>query len=103
MIEWQIFYGDGSTFNSDDGDWEDAPANDVQVVIFKENDRWVLRHGGDFFRMDEDGAIVNLDIFGLVDYAVNVIGHIKQGRFLSTKKFHIVRQEAKDLIVELEK
>lgn len=30
---WRIYYGDGSTFDSSQGSWTDAPDEDVQIVM----------------------------------------------------------------------
>lgn len=86
-----IVYGNGDIYS---GDWLDAPRHrDVQVVIFQDpvNDgSWTLRHGGaggskcDFFRLDDDGSVVGMDLAGMIDYVVNDLGLIKQGKMLST-------------------
>lgn len=94
-MSWRIFYGDGSQYSSDDGAWEQAPSLDVQVVAFvDENGKWVVRHGGDFFRLDENGAAINLDLPGMMDYVCNVLGIVKMGRFLGTAHFKRIRAEA---------
>ena len=85
-----IVYGDGKIYS---GDWLGAPQHrDVQVVIFDDPDNGLtLRHGGaggsecDFFRLDEDGSVVGMDLPGMIDYVVNDLGIVKQGKMLSTK------------------
>ncbi len=32
VAAWKIWYGDGSTFSSKDGDWVDAPQKNIQMV-----------------------------------------------------------------------
>ena len=32
-LKWRIYYGDGSTFSSDDGDAKDAPTDGIQAVV----------------------------------------------------------------------
>lgn len=100
-MDWCIYYSDGSTFSSDDGAWKDAPGWDVQVVLFRDPIvDWAMRHNGDFFRLDEDGSIVGMDITGMLDWAVNELG-LKAGRMLSRDKFDIVYQQAKRDMMEL--
>ena len=38
MAKWKIFYGDGATFSSDDGDIKDAPATNVQIIVQAHDD-----------------------------------------------------------------
>jgi len=99
MADWYIFYGDGTRFSSDDGPWEKAPSLDVQVIAFVDgNGKWVVRHGGDFFRLDEEGAAINMDLPGMIDYVCNVLGAVKMGRFLSSRQFHEIRKKAIDFV-----
>ena len=35
MPEWRIYYADGSTFDSNDGTWDDAPVDGVQAVVVR--------------------------------------------------------------------
>jgi hypothetical protein len=101
-MNWRIYYGDGSTFSSDDGAWEDAPGWDVQVILFRDPIvGWAIRHQGDFFRLDDDGTVVCMDMTGLLDWAVNELG-MKAGRMLSRDKFGAVYQRAKRDMLELQ-
>lgn len=95
-MAWCIYYSDGSTFSSDDGVWEDAPGWDVQVVLFSDPvTQWAMRHGGDFFRLADDGTVVSMDLIGMIDYVVNVLGMVKAGRMLTRAEFDKVYQRAK--------
>lgn len=48
--EWIIFYEDGSTFSSDDGDPGDAPQDGVIVVAYQSDKAGrVLRHSAEFY------------------------------------------------------
>lgn len=38
MLNWRIYYGDGSTFSSADGAPQDAPALNVQVIVQRDPD-----------------------------------------------------------------
>ena len=87
-------FGDGTVFC---GQWLDTPQHrDVQVVIFQDpanNDTWTVRHGGqggsecDFFREDDDGSVVGMDLAGMIDFVVNDLGIVKQGKMLSSKQW----------------
>ena len=50
-----IRYADNSTF---EGTWEDAPGYGVQTIVYYDPgmDDVVLRHQGDFTRLDDDRA-----------------------------------------------
>lgn len=92
---WVIFYDDGSTFSSDTGRWEDAPARGVQVIVFEDDrTKWAMRHGGDFFGLADNGAPLGLDHEGLIDYVADVRGLVKVGRMLSQDGFDVVYQRA---------
>lgn len=96
-----ILYGNGQVFS---GEWLDAPQHrDVQVVIFRDpanEGSWTLRHGAkggsecDFFRLDDDGSVVGMDLAGMIDYVVNDLGIVKQGKMLSTKQWKQRHREA---------
>ena len=101
---WKIWYSDGSTFSSEDGAWEDAPAWDAQVILFQHPEAgWAMRHNSDYFRLAEDGTIVGMDEIGMLDYVANMLGVVKVGRMLTQVGFDAVYQEAKRAMVELKK
>jgi len=94
-MNWMILYGDGSTFSDEQGSWTDAPGRDVQFIIFLDDKTgWTLRHGGDFFRMGENGQPVNMDIFGMVDHVTHELGIIKQGKMLETERWDALYRRA---------
>ena len=101
-MHWRIYYSDGSTFSSEDGAWEDAPGWDAQVMLFRDPEtKWAMRHGGDFFRLEGDGTIVQMDWVGLLDWVVNELGIVKVGRMLTRHQFDGVYQQAKRDMAEL--
>lgn len=68
MVDWRIYYGDGSVYSSNNGGLQIAPKRDVQVVVYTDPEvgRVVLSMR-DFYWLAEygwDGG----DIFGLWDY-----------------------------------
>lgn len=46
-MKWKIYYGDGSTFSDEDGRAEDAPGDNVQVIIDMQPHRMILHGGGE--------------------------------------------------------
>ena len=96
MPDWIIYYSDDSTYSNEDGAWVDAPGWGVQVVLFRDSDlRWAIRHGGDFFRLADDGTAVSMDQVGMLDWVINELGCVKAGRMLTRVEFDRVYQQAK--------
>ena len=64
-MKWKIYYGDGTTFSSEDGPPELAPATNIQCIIERDE-----RHGRlvlsrfDFYIHKKDGWY-GVDQFGL--------------------------------------
>jgi len=126
---WSIIYGDHSIFTNEDGTWEEAPGRDCQVILFWDNDlgNWAVRHGAfgrsvcDFFRIEEDGFVVGMDLSGMIDHvvyelgiatpdeglvtiihrAVHELGIVKQGKMLSRRKWDDVLRFAMMKVDEL--
>ncbi len=75
MIQWRIYYSDGSTFDSSQGIPDDAPAFGVAVIVqLADNGR--LRdsvHSGDYYVYTESGFWVGADLSGLLDRLANRI------------------------------
>jgi len=69
---WKIFYGDGSTYSSDHGSAKDAPALNLQAIMFADEKvgRMILR-GGDFYLYLDD-VWLSVDIFGMLDQMIDV-------------------------------
>jgi hypothetical protein len=68
MIRWIIWYDDGSSFTSDDGEPHEAPRWGVQVIAAYSADHGrVLNHGKDFYWRDGDEWLGG-DLVGLVDH-----------------------------------
>lgn len=56
-MTWKIYYVDDTTFSSDDGKWDDAPANGVVCVVVTDPDygRYVL-NGLNFYYSQDGGG-----------------------------------------------
>lgn len=68
MIDWKIYYGDGSTYSSEDGPAEQAPKINCQAVV--QNHEVVghsVEHTTDYY-VWFDGFWRGVEIFGLWDY-----------------------------------
>jgi hypothetical protein len=98
MVKWLIFYGDGSTFSSNDGSPACAPARDVQVIVQvdKRVGIW-LQSTGDYYIFD--GKWRSVDIFGLFDYLIEP-GYkvVKFGRTISNDEYQVILRRAQELM-----
>ena len=109
---WKIWYDNRSVFDSNDGNWDEAPPRGVQAIAFLRPDTdepklggrgWEIAQGGAFFRMTDDGHVVPCDMDALVDYVADVLGIIKVGRMLSAAQFREIMAEANKDLDELQK
>lgn len=90
---WKIYYADGSTFSSEDGSIEDAPARGVQVIIQPDKGVvWATQTGQDYY-IWRDGRWWACDIFGLFDFLIEG-GQVKFGRTITTDEFNEIFQRA---------
>lgn len=94
-MDWKLYYGDGSTFSSDQG-WTGAhaaPAWGVQCIV--QADEQVGRHlvtNGDYY-VYRDGSWLGLDLIGLIDYLTD-LGIVKVGRFLPRQAYQDILSKA---------
>lgn len=55
-MDWRIYYSDGTTFDSTQGEPKDAPGYGVQVIVQRDNDPRIgsyLAHRGDYYYWKE--------------------------------------------------
>ena len=69
MLQWRIYYDDGSTYSNEDGELVAAPSFGVQAIVC-DPDVW---HSGDFV--------------GLIDFLIRK-GIVKFGRLASNEDYH---------------
>jgi len=94
-VDWRIYYGDGSTFSSEDGAPDDAPALDIQAIaVAQEYERGYVVKGFDYYWY-EDGEWYGGEIFGLFDYLIRS-GKAKFARTIPTETFRKVIKRATD-------
>lgn len=76
MIKWIIYYGDKTTWSSEDGSWQDAPALNVQVVAVTDpypldhprNVGRLVFHASPFYIWGQQSPIpTSADGFGVLD------------------------------------
>lgn len=104
-MDWRIYYDDGSTYSSEDGCAENAPAFGVQAIVQRDFDdeihnvgRYVLSSpmvdGNDYYWF-ERGAWYGGEIFGLWDY-LSRLGPRKVifGRVVEKGRFREIRDRA---------
>ena len=99
MIDWRVYYSDGSTFDSTQGAPHDATAVDVQAIVMRDPDpgsaRGVGRQilsGKDYYYF-EHGQWFSCDIFGLYDFLIRN-GLVLFGRNVSDEKFEATYAKA---------
>jgi hypothetical protein len=92
---WRIYYGDGTTFDNTQGEPEDAPPVDVQVIIQpnKDSGRQTI-HQWDWYYW-RNGLWYGSDIWGLLDQLLwNNVTAVKQGRTLSNEDHEKIMKKA---------
>lgn len=54
LVGWKIWYSDGSTFSSAQGKWEDAPIDDIQILMrYYDNGKREIVQGVDIYFIEE--------------------------------------------------
>ncbi len=97
-MEWKFYYGDDSTFTSDDGTPEEAPPLNVQAVVQNDPDphgtgRYVHKEY-DYYVFAE-GRWIGVDMFGLFDYLMRS-GLVKFGRMIPSAEYRKILKKATD-------
>lgn len=103
--DWIIFYGDGSTFDSTQGEAGEAPSADVQVVVQIDADhKWVTYAQSKCYvwGWKDDNRWIGVDDLGYLDYLLNYRGWkaILVGRWCDEKTFNRIFKRATDWIAE---
>lgn len=96
MPAWRIYYGDGSTYSSDDGAAFCAPARGVQAIVSP--DELVGRFCDtqcDYYVWD--GAWLGVDHAGLLDYLgrVGFAKYVLQGRTIPGETYRAIMERAR--------
>lgn len=90
---WKIYYGDGTTYSSNQGGPDEAPARNVQVIVLSDKYHgWYTQAKSDYYVWDERGEGEmrwwGVDIFGLYDYMIEPgWKRVLYGRTLTSDRF----------------
>ncbi len=95
MVDWKVFYGDGSTFGSDEGSPADAPATNVQAIAQVSDPAIGRRVCSRFDFYWYEGEWHGGDLFGLYDYLIRVSPSVvKFGRVLPRLAWEAIHLKA---------
>lgn len=100
MKQWKIFYGDGTTWDNDNGPAEKAPALNVACIVYYDNGARRLLHRWDWYYFKDGGSspVWGSDIHGLLDQLMSDTGRnvyaVKQGRTYEDKTFQDILLKA---------
>lgn len=106
MIDWRIYYGDGTTFDSSMGGPEDAPSDNVVCIAYDEKDNTRPEYigrpvisGSDWYLYRKDIACWwRVDVFGVMDqvkHHLECVGAVVQGRYIPDKTFRELLDRAR--------
>ena len=90
-MTYKIRYADNSLYT---GDWANAPGYGAQTIVYQDGDTIVLRHQGDFYRVDDDGCVVGMDLVSLLHYVIDDLKLVKAGSMVSQKKWDSIYRTA---------
>lgn len=100
MVDWRIYYSDGSTFDSTQGEPEDAPGLGVVCIVQKCPDRGrMVMERWDYYyhRAGASRPWWGADLFGLIDQLTSSpkgTQAVKAGRTVSIEEFQRIHIEA---------
>lgn len=98
MVAWRIYYDDGATFDSDDGDPQDAPSFGVLCIVFPDAEvgRLVMQGWDWYFYHPTEENWWGCDIYGLLDRLLHNLPMVavKQGRSAPTQVWRAVLKSA---------
>ena len=78
-MNWKLYYPDGGTFSSDDGDWEAAPSRGVQALVTPHPTSSREIQTGDFYFWPPWCTYpISGDLFGVVDFLIEIGAHTER-------------------------
>lgn len=97
---WIIWYGDGSFFSSSMGEWENAPRENVQVIIKYQNPDTrktrIAISGRDFYDFDGKRFYKSDDISKLPGNSIKYGKYLGDPKDKTKKEFIALLNKAKD-------
>ena len=90
-MRWRIYYGDGSTWDAEQGAF-DAPTRNVQMVAVADPDHgWYLCRSNDYYWLLPNDTWQGGDIFGLWDYLIEPgAKRVLFGRTITNREFEAI-------------
>jgi hypothetical protein len=98
-MDWRIYYVDGSTFGSDEGEPQDAPGGGVAAIAQRDDDVGVqIHHQRDFYVYGEEfGGWAGMDVFGLTQYLMRPgCKVVKLAEFMTTDGYNALINRLRD-------
>jgi hypothetical protein len=94
-MRWKIYYRRGRTFSSEDGNWDDAPADGVLAIVEVVGERRRVVSGGDYYRLETNGEIVSHETADAILHAIGIVllSSIKFGWAVSPREMAAVQQQ----------
>lgn len=94
VIWWKIYYDDNKTFSCEEGKWEEAPTDGIQVIAeLYDNGKSKLWHSKDYYFRNEEFIFATEDL----NPFLRKLG-IKFGRWHNPNKFQeIIKEARKDI------
>lgn len=76
VIGWCLYYSDGSTFTNEQGDWDSAPSDDVQILkVLHEPPYRTFTYGYDTYQLTPESSV-------------------KLGRYMNEEAFYALVEKA---------
>lgn len=97
-MDWKIYYGDGSSFSSNDGPVWDAPPHNVVAVRHKTENGSQTLNTWDWYIYRSDVGWWGVDMMGMVDQVMhfaNLVHGVKQGRCVPDEQFQEIMRTAR--------
>jgi hypothetical protein len=95
-LDWRIWYGDGTTFDSLDGSPKEAPARGVVCIAVADPDLYgngsYVHHLYDFYVLEKE-RWKGVDLFGLYDFLLDS-GLVKFGRMIPSGTYRQIIWDA---------
>jgi len=90
---WCVYYDNATTFSSEDGTANDAPADGIQGIIeWRTNGTVQIHEGGDYYLWTGDcwttGGLNDLE-----RWLKRIVPELKYGRFIANAVFQQMRQD----------
>ena len=94
VLDWRVYYGDGTTYSSQDGEPEDAPPGNVMCVVwYDEDNRRKIAHNA--YAYVWDGFWYGADDAGYWQYMLEPgVKIVKFGRMNKDGKFRKIMSRA---------